>query len=370
LRIAMVGSRGIPAHYSGIEASLQEICPRLVERGHRVLVHCAAATAPGKNSYAGVFLRKLPAIYTKHLETASRTLLSTLEELFGTNDIVHFHALGPALLSILPRLVGKRTVVTIHGLDWRTAKWGTAARGLLKVGEWASVRFPDATIVVSRSLEEYFRQRHGRQVACIPNGVNIRQPRERKALSSIGLGSAPYILFVSRLIPGKGLDCLVRAFNRVKSDRSLVIAGDAPYDRSYVESLKIIAEKNVIFPGFVTGPLLEELFSNADLYVHPAPAEGLSMSVLEAMSYANCVLASDIPPNRELLGDNGFYFRPGDVRHLGEMMTRLMAHRPMAREKGLRARELVRRNYNWERIVDRIERVYDNILRRKGIPLW
>ncbi len=365
MRIAMVGSRGIPTNYSGIEVSLQEICPRLVERGHAVLVYCAADAAPGKSTYAHVRLRKLPAIYTKHLETATRSLLSTFEEVFRSNDIVHFHALGPSLLSLLPRLTGKGTVATIHGLDWQREKWGRGARAVLKLGEWGSVHFPDATVVVSESLKEYFRRRYGREVVYIPNGVTVRQPQERKLLASLGLQSMPYILYVSRLIPGKGLDCLLKAFSRVKTEHKLVLAGDAGYDRGYEMRLKRLATRNVVFTGFVTGRLLEELFSNAEFYVHPAPMEGFSISLLEAMSYGRCVLASDIRPNKEAVSDKGFYFRCGDVEDLGRAIEWLVSHEDLAKAKGEEAREHARQNYSWERIVDRIEALYVDVLRRK-----
>ncbi len=362
----MVGSRGIPANYSGIEASLQEICPRLVQRGHSVTVYAAAATAPGKSAYAGVRLRRLPAIYTKHLETASRAFLSVLDEMFCSNDIVHFHALGPSFLSLLPRLTGKGTVATIHGLDWRHAKWGTAAKKVLKLGEWGAARFPNATIVVSRSLKEYFRQKHGKDVVYIPNGVTIRPPRERELLRCLGLEGAPYILFVSRLIPGKGLDSLLSAFIRIKTDHRLVLAGDAAYDRHYVDQLKRLAAGNerIIFPGFVTGPLLEALFSNAEFYVFPSETEGLSISLLEAMSYERCVLASDIVPNREVVADKGFYFRARDTEDLRSSMLWLIANKDLASRKGREARAHVSKNYNWDRIADTMEQLYTKVFRR------
>ncbi len=368
MKIAMLGSRGIPATYSGVEASLQEICPRLVQRGHEVCVYGATGTAPGTTTYAGVMLRKLPALYTKHLETATRTFLSTIHELVRDTDIVHFHALGPSLLSLLPRLVGKKTVATIHGLDWRHAKWGPAARSLLKLGEWGAVHFPDAAIVVSRTLKDYLRDKHGRDVVYIPNGVTLREPRGRNLVASLGLAAAPYILFVTRLIPGKGLDHLILAFNQIRTGHKLVLAGDAAYDRHYVGHLRQLAAGNpdVIFTGFVTGPLLEELFSNAEFYVFPSQTEGLSISLLEAMSYGRCVLASDISPNREVIADNGFYFRSGDALDLKRAMTWLIANNDLARAKGEQAREHVRRNYDWDKIVDKIEDLYIKILRRKS----
>jgi len=364
----MLGSRGIPAQYSGIEASLQEVCPRLVQRGHRVSVYCAARTSPTTGMYKGVLLRRLPAIYTKHLETATRTVLSTLAEVIGDNDILHFHALGPSFLSFLPRFAGKGTVATIHGLDWRHAKWGTAARAVLRACEWGAVRFPNATIVVSKSLVDYVRDRHGRSVVYIPNGVTIRPPENRRLLASLGLQNAPYILFVTRLIPGKGLDCLIRAFSGTKTNHRLVLVGDAAYDRPYVKHLRQLAAENprVMFPGFVTGRLLEELFSNAALYVFPSETEGLSISLLEAMGYGQCVLASDIPPNREVLSDKGFYFAPGDVEELKRSMTRLLSDAELRQRKGQEAREHVSKHYNWDTIVDRIEQLYTDVLKRRG----
>lgn len=366
LRISMVGSRGIPATYSGIEKGLEEICPRLVKRGHQVSVY--ASTDIADREFQGVQIRPLPAIDTKHLETLTRVILSVGQEMVGRSDVVHFHALGPSVFSLLPRVVGKKTVATVHGLDWQREKWGWVARQALRLGEMASARFPDATVVVSPVLQEYYQSKYGVSPAFIPNGINppnIRAPRLIR--DEYDLSPGGYLLFASRLVPEKGCHHLIAAFKQLETEKRLVIAGGSGHTDAYVAQLRAAArdDPRILFTGFVSGAKLEELFSNAYLYVLPSDIEGLSVSLLEAMSYRRCVVTSDIPENVYVAGaERGFSFRRGDPDALAHVLSVLLSRPELVAETGAEAQKYVLKRYTWDRIVDQLEAVYSALFER------
>ena len=269
MKIAMIGSRGIPVTYSGIETHLERLCPRLVQRGLDLVVYGKQNDSYQNNHFQGVRLRQVPAIPTKHLETLSRSFISVLHEVFAQNDIVHFHALGPSVLAFLPKACFKRTLVTVHGLDWQRAKWGRFATGCLKAAEWTSANFCDATICVSRCLKDYYSDKYKLEAWYVPNGVDIPYLRPADIIKSMGLESRRYILFLSRLVPEKGAHYLIEAFRQLNTRMKLVIAGGPGHTQAYVDDIKALAARDdrILFTGFVSGRTLSELFSNAYLYV-------------------------------------------------------------------------------------------------------
>jgi glycosyltransferase involved in cell wall biosynthesis len=364
MKIAMIGSRGIPETYSGIETALKAMCPRLVDKGHEVTVYCRSYYRPPQK-YQGVRLASLPSINTKHLDTISHVSLCTLDSLFRDFDIIHFHALGPTLLAWLPRAEGRKVVATVQGLDWQRAKWGAVARKTLQLAEVTSVRLPHRTIVVSKVLKSYYEAMYGCSVTYIPNGVDM--PRERpspRLITKYGLQGNDYILFASRLVPEKGVHGLLEAYSTLDTSKRLVIAGAGVHSEEYVASLTRMAGPNVIFTGHVTGELLGELFANAYLYVLPSAMEGLSLSLLEAMSYALCVVTSDIPENREVVQDRGFTFSAGDWGSLSHLLRDLLRSEDTVRQSGLRARAYVQEEYSWDTITERTDSLYQSLYDR------
>ncbi|OGP57662.1 MAG: hypothetical protein A2V67_18305 [Deltaproteobacteria bacterium RBG_13_61_14] len=367
MKIAMIGSRGIPVTYSGIETHLKEICPRLVGCGHQVTVYCRQEVEWPGDEFLGVKLVRLPAITSKHLETLSRTTLATLDALRQRYDIVHYHALGPAVFSLLPRLRGAAAVVTVHSLDWKRAKWGRAASLALRGGEWASARFPNALITVSQTLREYFRRKYGFLSEYIPNGISLPRSRPARLILEQGLLPSRYLLFLSRLEPGKGCEYLIQAFRAVLTEFKLVIAGDAVHSRAYRDWLLQLAagDPRIVFTGFVQGELLEELLSHAYLLVHPSDFEGMSIAILEAMSHGRAVLASDIPENREVVREYGYLFPQGDVEVLAMTLARLLERPEEVVRVGWKARDYVVREFDWDTIAERTEEVYQQALEEK-----
>jgi glycosyltransferase involved in cell wall biosynthesis len=362
MKIAMIGSRGIPETYSGIETALKAMCPRLVARGHEVTVYCRSYYG-FPDEYEGVRLVSLPSINTKHLDTLTHVLLCTLHSLFQDFDILHYHALGPTLFAWLPRARGRRVVATVQGLDWQRAKWGAIARKTLQLAERTSARLPHRTIVVSRVLESYYTTRYGSSAVYIPNGVDMpaATPSPR-LIKEYGLKGDDYILFAGRLVPEKGVHGLLEAYSQLGTNKKLVIAGEGVHSEEYVATLKETAGPDVVFTGHVVGELLAELFSNAYLYVLPSAIEGLSLSLLEAMSYGLCVVASDIPENREVVGGRGFTFNSGDWQSLAGVLEHLLGDESAVTESGLKARAHVQQEYGWDSITERTDQLYRSLI--------
>lgn len=367
-RISFVGCRGVPASYGGVEKAVHELSWRLVKSGYRVAVYCRPHYCATLGTYRGVELRRLPCLRTKHFEAISHTVLATIHLLFKEDDIVHYQALGPSLLSWLPRLFGRRTVVTVQGLDWQRRKWGRFARGVLKVGEITSARCPNRTIVVSKDLQNHYRRRYGLRTTYIPNGVDIAEQRPADEIRSLGLEEQSYILSIGRLVPEKGFDTLLKAFSQVKTTMKLVIVGGGSHSESYVTHLHSLADsERVKFPGYVYGRILEELFSNAFLFVSASELEGLPFAVLEAMSFGTPVVATDIPPHEEILGGLGYLFPKGNEQALITALQDLLDHPERVRGVGPLLRERAISTYSWGPVAQALEQVYEELL--KGSPV-
>ena len=365
----MIGLRGIPVSQisGGVEKAVEEISTRLARRGHQVTVFCRSKYRTSNQfTFKGVQLKNLPSIYSKHLEAISHTGLCTLATLFSDFDIIHFHALGPSLLSFLPRLFLKKTVVTVHGLDWKRAKWGLLATHVLKMGEFSSIYFPNRTIVVSKTLQKYYKEKYKKDVIYIPNGIDIPNYHPDRKFNKFGLENNGYLLFLSRIVPEKGCHHLINAFKKIGTDKKLVIVGPSTYSADYLISLKRLAENDerIIFLGSLYGSDKNEIFNNAYLYILPSEIEGLPITLLEAMSWGKAALVSDIPENLEVICPDGalekfgFYFKNKDINDLKEKINYILNNPSVAAEVGNRAKQFVIKNYNWDIITKKTEQVY------------
>ncbi|MEM6793408.1 MAG: glycosyltransferase family 4 protein [Acidobacteriota bacterium] len=322
LRIAYIGARGVVGTYSGIETYYEEVGSRLAERGHEVTAYCRKYFTPPMESYRGVRVRRLPCWQGKHLETISHSLLATLEVLLKRFDIVQYHAIGSAPLAAVPRLFGSKTVVSVRGLDWQRAKWGAVARGYLQMGEWASARCPTATCVVSAGLQDHYEKQHGRRPFMIPNAVvpPERVPLER--LEEHGLRGGDFFLFAGRISPEKGVHTLLEALRPVAGGKKLVIAGGSSFTDDYIDRVRALAWDDVLFLGRVDRDFMHELLTHCHAYVLPSVMEGLSVGLLEALSYGLCIVTTSIPENLEVVGDCALTFPAGDVEALREQLRR------------------------------------------------
>ncbi|HUO25118.1 MAG TPA: glycosyltransferase family 4 protein [Candidatus Aquilonibacter sp.] len=358
LRVAFIGGRGVISKYSGIETCYEEVGKRLAGVGHGVTAYCRTYFTPRVSQHNGMRLVRLPTIRSKHLETVIHTFFSTLHVLTQPCDIVHYHALGPALFSFIPRLFGKKTVVTVQGLDWQRKKWGRVASSVLRLGELASVRLPSATMVVSQTLQRHYRRRYGAETLYVPNGGMVRERRAPHRIFDWDLEPDKYILFLGRFSPEKGCHLLVEAYKQLDTEVKLAMAGAASYCDQYSRTLRTHAGERVKMLDWVCGDALDELLTNAMLFVLPSDLEGLSLALLDAMGAGLCVVASDLPENREAIEDAGFTFRNGDAADLADRLRFLIAN-PAVRDAAGRAAKLrVQKHYQWAQIVAEIEDVY------------
>jgi glycosyltransferase involved in cell wall biosynthesis len=376
LRVAMIGQRGVPATFGGIERHVEELGQRLVERGHEVTVFCRSNYLTEiTDSYRGMQLRSLPTIGTKHFDAIAHSAVSTLSAMRDSYDVLHYHALGPGMLALLPRLTSRsKVVLTVHGLDHERAKWSRFARAVLKTAGWMSARVPDATIVVSRALEDHYASHHDRVAHYIPNGAPARLQDVCPDLALFGLQSGRYILFVGRFVPEKNPDVLIQAFRRIREDVKLVVVGGNSFTGPFVEHLREIAspDPRIIFPGYVFGERLQALYNHAAAFVLPSSIEGLPITLLEAASFGTPVIVSDIPPHLEVVERDGPGHRvapTGDTKALAAALQAVLQD-PVAERLGAAAlRDRVTLAYQWDDIAEATEALYMRLVRPRRLTM-
>lgn len=366
VRIAMLGHKRIPSREGGIEIVVDEISTRMAALGHSVTCynrkgkHVSGGKVQSVDEYKDVKIKEVFTIDRKGLAAMTSSLFASLRAGFGRYDVVHIHAEGPAFFSFIPKLLGKKVVVTVHGLDWDRAKWGKFASWYIKTGEKNAVRFADEIIVLSQGVKDYFKKEYGRETRFIPNGVNRPEIREVDEIKKFGLEKDEYILYLGRIVPEKGEHYLIKAFREIKTDKKLVIAGGISDTAGYGKELKDLAagDERIIFTGFVQGRMLDELYSNALIYCLPSDLEGMPLSLLEAMSYGNCCVVSDILECAEVVEDKAVTFRKGSVEDLKEKLEMLIREGEAVDRYKREATDFICNKYNWDDVVNRTVELY------------
>ncbi len=369
LRIAMFGQKRIPSREGGVEVVVAELATRMVRLGHTVTCLNRSGShvcgkeygAAQRGTWEGVRLIPVPTLDKKGLAAASSSFFAAIRAAFGPYDVVHVHAEGPCAMLWLPRLLGKRCIATIHGLDHQRQKWGRFAKAYILLGERVAARWAHEIIVLSRDVEQYFLDTYGRETVFIPNGVNRPTHRPAEILrEQYGLEPGEYILFMSRLVPEKGLEPLIRAFQQVNTTKTLVIAGGSSDTDAFAASLQEMAKDDprILFTGYVEGPLLEELSSNCYFYVLPSYLEGMPMGLLEAMSYGCCCLTSDIPECTDVTCGHGPSFRVGDQEDLARSLQQLCDDPQLVERYRSGAADYICARHNWDDIVARTLALY------------
>ena len=369
LRIAMLGHKRIPSREGGVEIVVGELSSRMANLGHDVTCynrrghHVSGEQFDGEkmSEYKGVKIKDVFTVQKGGLAAASSSFFAALRAAFGRYDIVHFHAEGPCAMMWIPKIFGKRCIATVHGLDHQRAKWSKFASAYIKLGEKCAVKFADEIIVLSENVQQYFRDTYGRETVFIPNGVLTAEKCDADEITEkFGLKNNEYILFLGRLVPEKGLEYLVNAYKGVKTDKKLVIAGGSSDTEEFEKQLKESAKEDerIIFTGFVQGRIWQELYSNAYLYVLPSDVEGMPLSLLEAMSFGNCCLTSDIPECSDVIAEKGVTFRKGDVSDLMEKMQLLCDAPDTVSWLSAEVADYVCSVYSWDSVTRKTLEIY------------
>lgn len=369
LRLLMLGHKRIPSREGGVEIVVEELSTRMAALGHRVTCYNRSGShVSGKQydtrrqgTYQNIRIKTVPALPMRGLAAMSASIFGAIGAAFGKYDVIHFHAEGSALLCALPRLMGKRVIVTVHGLDWQRAKWGRFASAYIRLGEKAAAHFAHEIIVLSPGVQQYFLDTYGRETRFIPNGVSPAESMPADEITrSFGLDKDRYILFLGRIVPEKGVRYLIEAFKGVQTDKKLVIAGGASDTDAFFAEMQALAagDERILFTGFVQGRMLLELYSNAYIYTLPSDLEGMPLSLLEAMSHGCCCLTSDIGECTQITADHGVSFPKGDVNALRETLQQLCDDPGRVQQIRAGAAESVLRRYSWDEITRRTLNLY------------
>lgn len=361
MKIAMIGQKRIPSREGGIEIVVEELSSRLVKCGHTVVAynrmghHVSGKEFETKalKEHKGIILKSIFTFENSALNAIVYSALASLCASLKHFDVVHFHAEGPAAMCFLPKLFGKRVIVTIHGLDWQRSKWGGFASKFLKFGEKNAVKYADEIIVLSKNIQQYFLDTYGRKTVLIPNGVSKPQPVGDKILKEkYEIEKDSYILFLGRLVPEKGVHYLINAYKKIYTGKKLVIAGGSSHTSEYVDELKKLAanDNRIVFTGFVQGVELAALYSNAYIYCLPSDLEGMPLSLLEAMSFGCCCLTSDIHECTEVCEDNAVYFKKSSEEDLKNKLEELINSQEKVKKISEKSSGYILNKYNWDAV--------------------
>lgn len=369
LKVAMIGHKRIPSREGGVEIVVDELSTRLVKLGCRVDAYnrYGRHTAGKKykqykgKTYNGIRLITIPTFRNGKLNAIVYSVLAVIRAVFGGYDVIHFHAEGPCVMIWLPKLLGIRTVATIHGLDWQRSKWGNFASLVLKTGEKLAARYADELIVLSDNMGKYFQEKYGRGTVFIPNGISRPGLCPAKEITrQYGLEKDGYLLFVARIVPEKGIHYLIEAYKNLDTDKLLVIAGGNSNSQEYMELIRQMAstDERILMTGFVDGQLLEELYSNAYLFILPSDVEGMAVCLLEAMSYGNCCVVSNIRENTEVTEDHAAVFEKGNAEDLRRVLKKLVDDPTMRDAYKKSSTEYICRKYNWDDVTRQTLKLY------------
>lgn len=370
LRVAMIGHKRIPSREGGVEIVVDELSTRMVKLGcevdayNRYGKHTAGKRFDERRGkyYNGIRLITIPTPKSSSLNAIVYSFLAALRSLFGGYDVIHFHAEGPCTMLCIPKIFGIHTVATIHGLDWQRSKWGNFASKVLKSGERMAAKHADEVIVLSQNMQVYFREVYQRETHFIPNGINCPEIRANSLIKeTYGLEKDGYLLFLARIVPEKGLHYLIEAFGQVKTSKKLVIAGGSSHSHEYMDKIRSMAaqDNRIIMTDFVHGQCLEELYSNAYLFVLPSDVEGMALGLLEAMSFGNCCVVSDIEENKEVVEEHAVTFQKGNVQDLKEKLQQLIDSPEEVLKYKKTSQEFICEKYNWDSVVNETLTLYN-----------
>jgi glycosyltransferase involved in cell wall biosynthesis len=372
MRIAILGTRGIPASYSGFETAAEQLASRLTERGHEVVVYCRPHVVDKRlREWKGARLVHLPTIRNKYLDTFTHTFLSSLHAARRLRpDVALFFIAGNSPMCLVTRGADIPTVINVDGLDSDRSKWPPLAKAYLRFAERNAPRWSDTAITDSHAVAQIFEQRYGERIGVVPYGVEDPGTSGSEILEQLGLEARRYLLFVGRLEPENNPHVLVEAFSRIPSELTrgmkLVVVGGAPYADEYIKAVRRAGDPRVLFPGYVFGDGYWELQRNAYAFVAPTEVGGTHPVILEALAAGNCVIVNDHAPNVETIGDAGLTFSGAEgVPALTAVLERVLAEPELVEDYRLRARERARQ-YSWDAVTEEYERLLQQACDMRG----
>jgi len=362
MKLAILGTRGVPANYGGFETLAEELGARLAARGHRVSVYGRRPHIQyGQPTYRGMRIVLLPTLATKYLDTVVNTFLSVFHVAVQKADVVFACNVANSPFIWVPRLAGQPTVLNVDGLDRRRRKWSLAGRAYLWVCEWLALLTPTAMVTDARVMQDYYRRRYGKRSVLIAYGA---EPKDVGGATDVvercGLQPQRYVLYVSRLEPENNPELVIRAFERVKTDLQLAVVGGNPYRPDYVERLKQTRDPRIVFTGPIYGPGYWQLQRHAAVYVHATEVGGTHPALIEAMACGHCVLFLNTPENAEVVADTGLPFKLS-AEDLAAQLARVLADPALGAALGQRARERAREHYHWDKITDQYEDLFHRV---------
>jgi glycosyltransferase involved in cell wall biosynthesis len=368
MKIALLGTRGVPASYSGFETCVEQLGQRLVERGHEVTVYARSHHITyDQPTYKGMRLKKHGTITNKYLDTIVHSFLSSLHALTQRYDIALYFIAGNSPVTWIPRLVGTKSILNVDGLDWKREKWPVLAKKYIQFAEYLATKLPTVYITDSRVVQEYYKDRFNSKPPYIPYGSDVELLPPGDALTKFGLEQEKYILFVGRLVPENCAHHLVEAFKQIDTDMKCVIVGDAAYAQDYIASLKASAadDPRIIFTGYVFGKGYHELGTNAHIFVETSGVGGTHPALVEAMAFGSCIITHDTAENLETIGDAGFsYAGKGGADSLRDVLKRMLDNPTLAAEYKQKAQHRANTVYTWDAVTDEYERLFYQLLNR------
>ena len=370
MKVAMIGHKVVPSRRGGIENVLTTLCPMLCEMGIDVTCYNRSSDkveneyvgTVENNMYKGVKLKNAWTLNVRGFAAMIASFTAAISASFKDYDVIHFHAEGPCAALWIPKLFGKKCVATVHGLDWQREKWGKGfASKYIKFGEKVLAKYADEVIVLSQAAYDYFKETYNRETTIIHNGISRPERKDAELITEkYGLLKDEYISVVSRLTAEKGIHYLIDAYNKITTDKKLVIAGDTSDTDDYVRMLKEKAEgnPNIIFTGFISGDVLNEIYSNAYINVLPSDLEGMSLCLLESLAYKNALLCSDIPENTAVAEDKAMYFKKGNIDDLAEKLQMLCDDSKLVEKLRDGADEFILNKYSWQDVAEATCKLY------------
>jgi glycosyltransferase involved in cell wall biosynthesis len=364
MKLAILGTRGIPANYGGFETFAEELAPRLVERGHDVTVYCRSNNVSYPHPiYKGVRLKILPTIGTKYLDTVAHTFLSVLHSIPSRFDCILMCNAANALFAVIPRFTGTPVALNVDGIERKRKKWGAVGRAYYRLSEFLATIIPNVIVTDAAVIREYYLKTYRKSSVMIAYGADCSRIETKEVLNKLQVRSREYLLYVSRLEPENNAHLVVRAFEQVQTDKQLLIVGNAPYAHGYIEQLKSTRDPRIQFPGGIYGTGYRELQSNAFVYIHATEVGGTHPALIEAMGAGNCVLVYDTPENREVTADCGLFFHDADS--LAAQLQEVLRNPALVESLRAKAHARAKAIYSWDAITGQYEKLLSDLARRQ-----